>query len=110
MEKQNAITLDEDEAVALKHLGVKAGEVFKMEHQKEAGKHWQITFAQFKEALEPYTLDYVAKVAKGDKNESMESFKHKLQHLAKLYIEKDRKVVSFWTMGFNQHTRGSWSK
>ncbi|BDQ28488.1 periplasmic nitrate reductase subunit alpha [Helicobacter ailurogastricus] len=109
VEKQNAITLDEDEAVALKHLGVKAGEVFKMEHQKEAGKHWQITFAQFKEALEPYTLDYVAKVAKGDKNESMESFKHKLQHLAKLYIEKDRKVVSFWTMGFNQHTRGSWA-
>lgn len=32
----------------------------------------------------------------------------KLQELANLYIEKNRKVVSFWTMGFNQHTRGSW--
>ncbi|WP_104730618.1 periplasmic nitrate reductase subunit alpha, partial [Helicobacter felis] len=108
VEKQNAITLDEEEAIALKHLGVKAGDVLKMEHQNEVSKHWEITFAQFKEALEPYTLEYVAKVAKGDANESLEVFAHKLQQLAKLYIEKDRKVVSFWTMGFNQHTRGSW--
>jgi len=28
--------------------------------------------------------------------------------LADLYIEKGRKVVSFWTMGMNQHTRGTW--
>ncbi|EDK9859361.1 periplasmic nitrate reductase subunit alpha, partial [Salmonella enterica subsp. enterica serovar Typhi] len=45
---------------------------------------------------------------KGDDNESLEDFKKKLQELANLYIEKNRKVVSFWTMGFNQHTRGSW--
>ncbi|WP_104706238.1 periplasmic nitrate reductase subunit alpha [Helicobacter bizzozeronii] len=107
--KQNAITLDADEAIALKHLGVKAGEVFKMHHQKQAGKHWEISFEEFKKALEPYTLDYVARVAKGDAHEPLENFKAKLQHLAKLYIEKDRKVVSFWTMGFNQHTRGSWA-
>ena len=35
-------------------------------------------------------------------------YKKKLQALADLYIEKGRKVVSFWTMGMNQHTRGTW--
>lgn len=33
---------------------------------------------------------------------------HKLRALAELYADPDRKVVSFWTMGFNQHTRGVW--
>nr|WP_104713107.1 periplasmic nitrate reductase subunit alpha [Helicobacter cetorum] len=108
MRKQNEIILDEEEAIALKHLGVKKGDKFEMKHSKEAGKHWEISFEEFKKALEPYTLEYVAKVAKGDKNEPLESFKEKLKNLAKLYIEKNRKVVSFWTMGFNQHTRGVW--
>jgi nitrate reductase NapA len=26
----------------------------------------------------------------------------------RLYIDPKRKVVSFWTMGFNQHQRGTW--
>ncbi|TEY09061.1 hypothetical protein ELQ27_25535, partial [Campylobacter sp. CH185] len=69
---------------------------------------WEISFEEFKKGLAPYTLEYTAKVAKGDDNESLEDFKKKLQELANLYIEKNRKVVSFWTMGFNQHTRGSW--
>ena len=32
-----------------------------------------------------------------------------LENLAKLYADPKRKVVSFWTMGFNQHTRGVWA-
>jgi nitrate reductase NapA len=32
----------------------------------------------------------------------------KLRRLAELYADPNRKVVSFWTMGFNQHTRGVW--
>jgi nitrate reductase NapA len=28
--------------------------------------------------------------------------------LARLFAEPGRKVVSLWTMGFNQHTRGTW--
>lgn len=32
----------------------------------------------------------------------------KLVSLVDLYTEKDRKVVSFWMMGFNQHVRGTW--
>jgi nitrate reductase NapA len=32
-----------------------------------------------------------------------------LIELAKLYADPERKVVSYWTMGFNQHTRGTWA-
>ena len=32
----------------------------------------------------------------------------KLIELAELYADPKRKVMSLWTMGFNQHTRGTW--
>ena len=32
-----------------------------------------------------------------------------LRQLAELYADPKRKVVSFWTMGFNQHVRGVWA-
>ena len=35
--------------------------------------------------------------------------KEKLLRLAKLYADPKKKVTSFWTMGFNQHTRGVWA-
>ena len=94
------------EAPALAPYGYKEGDVMK----NTAGtlKHWKISFDEYKKSLEPFTLDYVAKIAKGDPNESLESFKKKLKDLVALYVEKDRKVVSFWTMGMNQHTRGTW--
>ena len=94
------------EAPSLKPYGYKEGDTMK----NTAGtlKHWEISFEEYKKSLEPYTLEYTAKIAKGNPNESIESFKKKLQALANLYIEKHRKVVSFWTMGMNQHTRGTW--
>ena len=73
-----------------------------------AGKHWRISFEDFKRALEPYTLDFVAELAKGDPDEPLDLFKEKLERLAGYYADPARKVVSYWTMGFNQHTRGSW--
>ena len=33
----------------------------------------------------------------------------RLQRLAQLYADPKLKVTSFWTMGFNQHTRGVWA-
>ena len=33
----------------------------------------------------------------------------KLEALAKLYADPKVKVMSLWTMGFNQHTRGTWA-
>jgi nitrate reductase NapA len=73
-----------------------------------AGKHWQISFDDFQTALEPYDLDTVAMLAKGDPEEDLETFKHKLAALADYYADPNRKVVSFWTMGMNQHVRGTW--
>ncbi|MFT7823461.1 MAG: nitrate reductase catalytic subunit NapA [Sulfurimonas sp.] len=94
------------EAPALESFGYKEGDTIK--HKSGTLAHWEISFEEYKKFLEPYTLDYVAKIAKGDPNEDIEVFKKKLQALADLYIEKGRKVVSFWTMGMNQHTRGTW--
>ena len=74
-----------------------------MKHAADADAHWLISFEDFKKGLAPYTLDFVAELAKGDADEPLDAFKKKLKQLADLYIEKDRKVVSFWTMGFNQH-------
>ena len=34
--------------------------------------------------------------------------KNRLEALAELYADPKVKVMSFWTMGFNQHTRGVW--
>jgi len=109
--KQAAKVVTEEEGVALSGIGKwKANETMEMTKRKGHAPffHWQITFDDFKQAIEPYDLDYVASVAKGDPDESIESFKTKLQKLADLYIDNSRKVVSFWTMGFNQHVRGSW--
>ncbi|MBN2964712.1 nitrate reductase catalytic subunit NapA [Sulfurospirillum sp. T05] len=94
------------EAPSLEPFGYKEGDV--MEHKPAGLKHWEISFEEYKKFLAPYTLDYVAKISKGNPDESLESYKAKLQELANLYIEKDRKVVSFWTMGMNQHIRGTW--
>lgn len=96
------------EGVTLQYLGFKVGDTLEMEHRNQAGANWEIEFEEFKKALDPYTLDFVATLAKGDEDEDLESFKQKLQALAGYYIEKNRKVVSFWTMGMNQHQRGSW--
>lgn len=106
--KEDAKVISEKEAPGLAHLGVKAGDTMKMDKAGAAAVHWEISFEDFKKGLEPYTLEYVAKIAKGNPDEKIEDFKAKLQLLANLYIEKNRKVVSFWTMGMNQHQRGTW--
>ncbi|MGD2137839.1 MAG: nitrate reductase catalytic subunit NapA [Gammaproteobacteria bacterium] len=103
--KELRVTLDKWEAVAQRR---KAGEVVEQKHTAKPVAHWLITFADFKTAVEPYSLDFVAELSKGDPDEPLESHKAKLRELADLYIDKNRKVVSFWTMGFNQHYRGSW--
>jgi len=105
---QKEKVLSKAEGKSLAYLGYKEGDTLKMKNAGGAMKHWSISFEEFKKALRPYTLDFVAELAKGDPNEPIDSFKKKLKQLANLYIEKDRKVCSFWTMGMNQHTRGSW--
>ncbi len=100
--------VSKNEAKTLAYLGYKEGDTIEMKNRGKAGKHWAISFEEFKKGLEPYTLDFVAQLAKGDPDESISTFKTKLEVMAAMYADKARKVVSFWTMGMNQHTRGTW--
>lgn len=59
------------------------------------------TFEEFKKFVSEYTLEKVVKLS-GVPAEN-------LKRLAELYADPKKKIVSFWTMGFNQHTRGSWA-
>jgi nitrate reductase NapA len=103
--EQRVHTLDKYEAIGQRS---KEGTQVPQNNQDTAGKHWLIEFEHFKTAVEPYTLDFVAELSKGDADEPLEQYKAKLQELADLYVDAQRKVVSFWTMGFNQHQRGTW--
>ncbi|HFD78994.1 MAG TPA: nitrate reductase catalytic subunit NapA [Gammaproteobacteria bacterium] len=64
------------------------------------GKLSKISFEEYAKSVEPYTLEYTAELSGVPKE--------KLERLAKLYADPDKKITSFWTMGFNQHTRGVW--
>jgi len=103
--KELEVTLDKYEAIGQRR---KEGEKVQQKNRDKAMNHWLIEFEDFKKGVEPYTLDFVAELSKGDSKESLESYKKKLAALADAYCEKERKVVSFWTMGMNQHHRGSW--
>jgi len=59
-------------------------------------------FDAFARFVSKYDADYVTKLSGVPKA--------KLDQLAELYANPDIKVMSFWTMGFNQHTRGTWAK
>ena len=59
-----------------------------------------MTFDEFKQFVSEYTLDYTSQLSGVPKD--------KLEALARAYADPKTKVVSYWTMGFNQHTRGTW--
>ncbi|MCA9559123.1 MAG: molybdopterin-dependent oxidoreductase, partial [Myxococcales bacterium] len=107
VDKEIRKRLSEDEAIAL-GLGETDERLVEMVHRDKPQAHWQISFEDFAEGVEPYTLDFVAQLAKGDRDESLDTFKAKLKQLADLVCEQPRKMVSYWTMGFNQHQRGVW--
>lgn len=59
-----------------------------------------ITFDEFAKFVSKYDANYVSKLSGVPKD--------KLERLAELYADPNVKVMSLWTMGFNQHTRGTW--
>jgi nitrate reductase NapA len=59
-----------------------------------------IDFEQYARLVGEYTLDRTAELTGVPKE--------RLQALAELYADPKTKVMSFWTMGFNQHVRGVW--
>ncbi|WP_209597121.1 nitrate reductase catalytic subunit NapA [Ruegeria sp. HKCCSP351] len=64
------------------------------------GKMEPISFEEYAEAVSAYTLEYTSELSGVPAD--------KLERLAQQYADPNRKVMSLWTMGFNQHTRGSW--
>jgi nitrate reductase NapA len=70
-------------------------------HAGDAGGSTPMTFDEFAAFVKPYTLDRAAKEAGVERGW--------LQQLAELYADPKVRVMSFWTMGFNQHTRGVWA-
>jgi len=66
----------------------------------KVGAMQPITFDEFKAYVADYTLEKTSQMS-GVEPE-------KLKALAELYADPKRKVMSLWTMGFNQHTRGTW--
>lgn len=73
----------------------------KAKNAKKAGGSKAIDFEEYAEFVSTYTLEYTSKLSGvPEKN---------LKELAELYADPNTKVCSFWTMGFNQHTRGVWA-
>jgi nitrate reductase NapA len=103
--KEMEVTLDRYEAVGQRR---KAGDKVAQKSRTSAGRHWMISFEEYKKGLEPYTLDFVAELAKGDVDEPLDKFKAKLKQVADLYCDKARNILTAWTMGVNQHQRGVW--
>ena len=103
--RQRSVVLTQEDAAL---LGGRAGEVVEQRHAEQAAAHWLVSFDEYRRALEPYTLEAVAPIARGDPDEPLEKFTAKLRGLADLYCDRAHKIVSYWTMGFNQHTRGTW--
>lgn len=58
------------------------------------------TFEDYAARLAEYTPEYAAQLAGCTAQDIIE--------LAELFADKDKKIVSFWTMGVNQHNRGTW--
>ncbi len=64
------------------------------------GKFAKITFDEYAKLVSKYTFDYTSKLSGVPVKQ--------LKKLAALYADPNKKVMSLWTMGFNQHTRGVW--
>lgn len=66
-----------------------------------AGATQPIDFDAFAAFVKDYTLEKVSELTGVERGF--------LQELAELYADPKRKVMSLWTMGFNQHVRGVWA-
>lgn len=60
-----------------------------------------MTYQEFAAFVKPYTAKHAAQLSGVSEAQ--------LNALAELYADPKIKVMSFWTMGFNQHTRGVWA-
>ncbi|MBA4097613.1 MAG: periplasmic nitrate reductase subunit alpha [Rhodospirillum sp.] len=73
----------------------------KAANAKAPGDAKPITFDDFAKFVSTYDLESTAKLTGVPET--------RLEELAELYADPKTKVMSLWTMGFNQHTRGVWA-
>ena len=73
----------------------------KAANNADAGGSSPMSFEEFAEFVADYDAKTVSKMSGVPVN--------KLQELAELYADPNVRVMSLWTMGFNQHTRGVWA-
>jgi nitrate reductase NapA len=66
----------------------------------KANDSTDMSYDEFAKFVSDYSLEKAAEMSGVPLN--------RLEALAELYADPKTKVVSFWTMGFNQHTRGVW--
>ena len=66
----------------------------------KAGDSTDMTFEEYTKFVSDYTLEKAAEMSGVPVN--------RIEAIAELYANPKTKVTSFWTMGFNQHTRGVW--
>ena len=71
------------------------------ENNDKVGGSSESSFEEFAKFVSEYTLEKA--------HEMSGVSKEKLEALAELYADPDTKVMSLWTMGVNQHTRGVWT-
>jgi nitrate reductase NapA len=77
------------------NIGYGTQDHFEFKEQAET-----IDFEIYKKFLEDYTPEKVEKISGVSAMD--------IRYLAALYGNPDKKVTSFWCMGMNQHTRGTW--
>ncbi len=73
----------------------------KAKNAKNANDSKAIDFDAFAKFVKPYTFEYAEEMS-GVPAANIEK-------IAKLYADPNVKVMSLWTMGVNQHTRGVWT-
>ncbi|NVO25340.1 nitrate reductase catalytic subunit NapA [Donghicola mangrovi] len=66
----------------------------------DSGKLSDMTFDEYAASVAEYTVERASEISGVPAAQ--------LERLAQQYADPERKVMSLWTMGFNQHTRGSW--
>ena len=72
----------------------------KAKNASKAGGSKEYSFEEYAKFVSSYTLEYVSELSGVPAN--------RLEEMAKLYADPNVKVMSLWTMGTNQHTRGVW--
>ena len=69
-------------------------------NRAKAGDSTEMSFEDYAKFVSEYTFEKASQLSGVPVN--------RLRALAEIYADPTIKVTSFWTMGFNQHTRGVW--